>query len=245
MLESFLSVTITHLNLYPPPVSFCHTRTISPTVELIPGKIMSRLTDSRIGTWGYFLILLIVVLFSLSGLLFYLGIPWWTEMSLALGSGITTGTVIYSLSNLRSKKETDLTLLLDTSREGYNRHVKCMGALLAKIYSIQDNPITAEERAVYARDFADNAAEFEQVGIRLSELEGYDIYNSDELKKCLETLHPAFPDVIKQASAIETQNNAVLAMREFDNITRPLKNILMLTLRHSDVELQRLRKKLI
>ncbi len=49
----------------------------------------------------------------------------------------------------------------------------------------------------------------------------------------------------RPASAIETQNNAVLALRKFDNITRPLKNILMLTLRHSDVELQRLRKKLI
>ncbi|WP_319377886.1 hypothetical protein [uncultured Methanocorpusculum sp.] len=126
---------------------------------------MSRLTDSRIGTWGYFLILLIVVLFSLSGLLFFVEIPWWTEMSLALGSGITTGTVIYSLSNLRSKKETDLTMLLDTSREGYNRHVKCMSALLGKIYSIQDNPISADERAVYARDFANTAAEFEQAGI--------------------------------------------------------------------------------
>ncbi len=47
------------------------------------------------------------------------------------------------------------------------------------------------------------------------------------------------------ATIIETQNDAVLAMREFDNKTRQLKNILMLTLRHSDVELQRLRKKLI
>ena len=45
------------------------------------------------------------------------------------------------------------------------------------------------------------------------------------------------------ATIIETQNDAVLAMREFDNKTRQLKNILMLTLRHSDVELQRLREK--
>ncbi len=154
---------------------------------------MSRLTDSRIETWGYLLIILIVLLFSLSGVLFYFGISWWTEMFLALGSGIMTGTVIYSLSNLWSKKETDLSMLLDTSREGYGRHVKCMAALLTKIYSIQENPITPEERAVYSRDFADNAAEFEQAGIRLSELEGYDIYNLDELKTCIEPLHPVFP----------------------------------------------------
>jgi len=208
-------------------------------------KIKSRLTDSRIGTWGYLLIILIVLLFSLSGVLFYFGISWWTEMFLALGSGITTGTVIYSLSNLRSKKETDLSMLLDTSREGYNRHVKCMGALLTKIYSIHENPLTAEERAVYTRDFTDNATEFEQAGIQLSELEGYDIYNLDELKKCLDDLHPVLPEVIKMATASETQNDAVLAMREFDNKTRQLKNILMLTLRYSDVELRRLRKRLI
>lgn len=166
-------------------------------------------------------------------------------MFLALGSGITTGTVIYSLSNLRSKKETDLSMLLDTSREGYNRHVKCMGALLTKIYSIHENPLTAEERAVYTRDFTDNATEFEQAGIQLSELEGYDIYNLDELKTCLDDLHPVLPEVIKMATASETQNDAVLAMREFDNKTRQLKNILMLTLRYSDVELRRLRKRLI
>ncbi len=206
---------------------------------------MSRFTNSRIGKWGYYLILLIIILFSISGLLFYLGIPWWTEMFLAMGSGITTGTVIYSLSNLRSKKETDLSMLLDTSREGFSRHAKCMAALLTKIYSIHETPMTAEERAVYTRDFADNAAEFEQAGIRLSELKGYDVYDLEELKKCLETLHPVFPEVIKLATAIETQNDAVLAMREFDNKTRQLKNIFMLGLRRSDIELQQLRNKLI
>lgn len=208
-------------------------------------NIKSKLTDSRIGKWGYLLILLIILLFSISGILFFIGIPWWTEMFLALGSGITTGTVIYSLSNLRSKKETNLSMLLDTSREGFSRHAKCMAALLTKIYSIHETPMTAEERAVYTRDFADNAAYFEDAGIRLSEMEGYDVYNREELKKSLEVLHPVFPGVIKLATSIETQNDAVLAMQEFDNKTRPLKNIFMLGLRRSDIELQQLRNKLI
>ncbi len=168
------------------------------------------------------------------------------QTNLALGSGIMTRPVIYSLFNLWSKKKTDLIHLLDTSSEGYSRYAKCMSALLAKVYSIQENPTTPEERAVYKQDFASNAAEFEQVGIRLSELESHDIYNSDERTTCLKTLHPALPNVIKQASAIETQSDAILALREFDNITRPLKNILMLTSRHSDAELHRRhRKKLI
>ncbi|HKM41751.1 MAG TPA: hypothetical protein VJY43_04205 [Methanocorpusculum sp.] len=102
-----------------------------------------------------------------------------------------------------------------------------------------------EERTVYTREFVENVTKFEQAGIHLSELEGYDIYNHDDLKQSLETLHPLLADLIKKATTIETQNDVLLAMQEFDNKTRPLKNIHLLAHRESDVELRQLRQKII
>ncbi|HKM41750.1 MAG TPA: hypothetical protein VJY43_04200 [Methanocorpusculum sp.] len=43
-------------------------------------------------------------------------------MVLAPGFGITTGTVIYLLSNLRSNKEDDLSTILNTCIEGSTGH---------------------------------------------------------------------------------------------------------------------------